>query len=329
MKNSVKNLLVWLVALTTIFGVLGAPLLAAKLENIQDTVEAQDYLVGPGKQEIWLNPGETVIKAITVTNRFGKERKFKIEIEDFGGSKDPAELVKLYGTEKGPYSLRDYLKPEVNFFTLNHGDRLTIPVQVSIPADAAPGGLYGAVIVTAEPLDKDISAKEQSTDSGLTIVSRIATLFFVRIRGEVKEEGQLKEFYSDKKIYGNPPINFTAVYENTGSVYTVPAGLVTVKNILGSVVGEIKADSMFVLPDSVRYKEMKLENKFMLGRYTASLKMIRGYSQNDVTDEKTITFWVLPWKVVGSLILALIVLILLLAGTKRWFNKNFERKKRG
>ena len=215
---------------------------AAQIENLSNTPIAGDYVIGPGKNELWMDPGKTEVRNLTVTNRYGKDMQFKIEIEDFKGSKVPGENIVLLGTEKGPYSLKDFIHPETTDFVLQHGQRITIPITIQVPADAQPGGLYASVIVTAQPV-VDVNAPADKVVSGnLTVISRLASLFFVRVNGQADENGQLQQFTADKHFYSQPDINFNTLYGNTGNVYLDPYGYIELKNILGDKIDEIKID---------------------------------------------------------------------------------------
>src|SRR3989339_1232976 len=68
-----------------------------------------DFVVEPGKTEIFINPGETVTKNITITNRIDKTVKFKLTTEDMTGTDDPQSPIQLLGDERGPYSLKDLI----------------------------------------------------------------------------------------------------------------------------------------------------------------------------------------------------------------------------
>ncbi len=304
------------------------PVFAYVIDSSADMPNKQDFMVGPGRHEILLSPGESAMRTFSVTNRYNVEKKFQLVISDFTGSKRMEEGITLLGEEEiGPYSLKDFLHPEVMTFTLQHGDRITIPVKINIPVDAQPGGLYGAILVKEVPLTRDGESQEpEKVEGGLTVEARIATLFFVRIRGEADENGSIKEFSSGKKIYGQPPIDFKIIYQNQGNVYLSPFGQLTVNNLMGTKVGEAAIDPFYVMPDSLRLKTLGLDRGFMFGRYTATLTMHRGYLEKDITDTATIVFWVLPWKIVAAIVLIIFIIILIISGTARWFNKNFERK---
>ncbi|MFA6919194.1 MAG: hypothetical protein WC244_03765, partial [Patescibacteria group bacterium] len=205
-----------------------------------------------------------------------------------------------------------------------HGDRVTIPVQIDIPQDAQPGGLYGSVIITTVPDFGNDQLDNNSAQGNLNIISRLASLYFVRVNGDVNESGNLREFSTDKSVYGSSPINFKTLYENNGSIYLNPYGKIKVDNFMGTTINEINIAPYFVMPGSVRLKEFKLQRGFMLGRYKATVVLNRGYG--NVIDEKTVYFWVLPWKVVGAGVVGLVLIIWLIQMVVSWFNKNFERK---
>lgn len=300
--------------------------LAANIEQLSATPIAGDYVVGPGKTEIRLDPGAKTDRSITVTNRYGKDMLFKITVEDFKGSSNPKEVLILLGEEKGPYSLRDYIHPELTEFKLHHGERITLPISIQIPVDAQPEGLYGSVIITSEPIINKGDTSLNSTTGNVTIISRIASLFFVRVNGQAIEQGGLKDFIADKKYYSKPDINLKFLYENTGNVYLNPYGLLRVQNIIGTTVEEIRIEPYFVMPQAVRQKDLSINKKIMFGRYKAILQLNRGYQ--DIIDEKAIYFWVLPWKIIVGLLLAVIAVSLLARVLINWFSKNFEVKRK-
>ena len=117
----------------------GYPTQAAAISRQQLNVEIlNDFVLEPTKNEVILEPGETGVRNISVVNRTERTITFTIDIEDIVGSDNPNDQVKLLGEERGPYSLKDFLIPEVREFTIKTGERITIPVTVSLPADAEP-----------------------------------------------------------------------------------------------------------------------------------------------------------------------------------------------
>jgi len=267
--------LAFLLVLTLVFIFSPLKILAYRIEDLGFTgPPAGDFSLGPGKTELWMEPGEKVTKELYITNRLGKTMDFKIEIEDFTGSKNPEKTVVLLGEEKGPCSLKDYIKPELLEFTLKHGERMILPVEISIPPDAEPGGLYGAVLVSSYPSKSEAEKEKEKAVPEVRVISRLGTLFFVRVKGEVKESGFLKDIKVDKNFYEKGPISFELLFENKGNVHLVPYGLIEIRNLLGKKIDEIELDPWFAMPDSIRSRKIDWKRGFLLGRYTALAKVM-------------------------------------------------------
>ncbi len=282
-----------------------------------------DFVVGPGKLEVEIKPGQTKIVQITVTNRTGGDREFELVAEDAAGSSDPAQALVLLGDDRGPYSMKDYVSVPSTRFILKHNERARIPVTISIPPDAEAGGLYGSMLVST------VSVKAQAGDEDGTlpqsaVVARIGSIFFITIPGATLKEGVLKNFATvpEKTVYQNGPIQFGILFENTGSVHLSPYGEIRVKNMFDEEVGFVELDPWFVLPKAVRLREVSWNREFLFGKYTATAYINRGY--DDVIDEIAFTFWVLPWKpIVGAFLVLFAVFFL-----TRAFFRAFEFKRR-
>lgn len=287
-------------------------------------VAQNDFVVEPGKTELFVNPGETVTKNITITNRIAKTVKFKLSTEDMVGTTDSESPIKLLGDEMGPYSIKNFMKPEISEFSLDLGEKIIIPVTVTIPVDAEPRGYYGALIVSNEP--EIIEEGQASQAEGKArLVSRIGSLFFLRINGEGKEGGSLEDFKvigPSKTFYQNRPSGFEILFKNTGNVHLVPHGRIVIKNILGRNVGEIPVDAYFSLPDSIRYREVFWSAGTGLGRYTANLSLFPGYGNENQVD--SVSFWIIPWKI----LLVTFVLLVFLISFIYYILTRFEFKKK-
>ncbi len=253
-----------------------------------------DFVVEPGKTEIFLNPGETVTRNISVTNRTNRELSFKVGVENFVGSDSPESAVVLLpsGAET-PYPLSEYVSSELQEFSLKFGEKITFAVTITTPSDIEPGE-------AARVLD----AEGNEVVGGTRLTARIGSLILMRINGDVNESGYLDAF----KISGpgalfrqKMPTSFEITYKNDGTVHLVPYGTITIKNIFGSEVAQIPVDAYFALPDSIRYQNISWPGKsFSFGLYTADLELYKGFGNQFDTDK--IRFFVLPLMVVFSIL---------------------------
>jgi hypothetical protein len=300
------------------------PVFAFEIQKLANVLVENDFTLGPGKIELFLNPGESVTRTLLITNRLGRPMKFRVEIEDFTGSPKGDKAVVLLGEKKSPYSLRDYLHPEIREFTLAHGERMVLPVTVSIPKDAEPGGLYGSVLISTSPSENILQREEDKTKGQVKLVARVGALFFVRIKGKALERGQLEKFdtVNSKRFYQSGPVYFSIYYKNMGNVHLDPYGVIEIKNILGKKIGEIEIEPYFAMPKSLRYREVRWDRKLGIGRYTATLFLNRGY--NNIIDTAKISFWILPWKIILIVGFLLFIIIWLIW----WIATHFEIRKK-
>lgn len=280
---------------------------------------SKDFVIGPGKKEVTLKPGERAVVPVQVTNRMGENRTFKIEIEDFTGSVDPQQTVVLLGDDRGPYSLKDYISVPEMVFDLKNGERATIPVTIMLPTDAQPGGLYGSVLVSTVS-----RAADSATNSGSAVVSRIGTLFFINVPGEVKRDGRLTVFdtVSGARFFGSGPIDFRLLYSNDGSVNVNPYGEIRIKNMIGEEVGLVEVEPWFAMPSSLRLREVSWNREFLFGRYTATAEINRGY--DNIIDTLSFSFWVIPSKILAGLVVGCFVLVFAI----RFIVTRFEFKRK-
>lgn len=282
-----------------------------------------DFVVGPGKFTLEIAPGESKVVEMVISNRMGVRKRFSFSTEDAAGSADGSEAIVLLGDAKGPYTLRDYIKIPDMQFDLNHSERVRVPVTVSLPADAEPGGYYGSLIVSivSDAVDLD---EEGGAKPGSVVISRIGTLFFVTTPGEIKHDGKLQKFSTvgNQWIYANGLIPFALVSENFGSVHLTPYGEVRIYNMLGNEVGFVEMQPWFVMPKSLRTREVSWNREFLMGRYTAVAKINRGYE--DIVDEQSYSFWIIPWKLIVPVFAGLFVFFLLL----RFIFSQFEFKRK-
>ncbi len=287
-------------------------------------IDQGDFVVGPGRVEVILKPGETVTREITLTNRISEGRTFEFVVEDVTGGVNGAS-VQFLGSVRGPYTLKDYISFPRQRITLALGERARIPVTISIPPDAEPGGKYGGVFITTVR-NEGVGVEDGMPGARSPVIARIGVLFFVTVPGDITYEGKLTSLGLIRQPwwYEKGPIEFGVSYENTGSVHLNPYGEVRITNMFGEEVGFLELSPWFVLPRSLRTREISWDREFLLGRYTATALINRGYQDEDVIDEYSVTFWVLPWKIVGSTFAVIFVLVFLL----RTFFRRFEFKRR-
>jgi hypothetical protein len=284
-----------------------------------------DFVVGPGKFDLSLAPGSAQTVEILVTNRSGVEKVFTLTTEDMAGSSNLEQPTVLLGENEGPYTLRDYLNVAAERFTIEPGQRVTVPITVDIPADAEPGGRYGSLLVQTESVGAATAGQPSAA-----VVSRIAVLFFVTTPGELNREGSLIDFTTvpDMSFFTSGPITFGLLYENTGTVHTNPAGEILITNMFGQEVGYLEVLPWFSLPQSLRLREVEWARESLLGRYTATTNVYRGYEDENgepIIDTRSVSFWVVDWVILAVTAAVFFTLFILF----RFVSKRFTLVRKG
>jgi len=284
---------------------------ASRIELQKDTSEQGDFMLAPGAFNINANPGDKITKTIEITNRFGREKSFIVEVEDFDGSAtDETSGLTLLGDATGRYGAKDWVNPELVEVTIKHGERIYVNVEINVPQNADTGDHYCSVLVTAVKDDIDLKEQSESSSPNITVKSRVGSLFYIKVAGDIVEDGNLESFKTDKTKYEKAPINFSLVFRNNGNIRLQPSGKIVIKNSKDKQVEVINIEPFNVLRNSVKLSNFQWRDKFLLGSYTATLTLDRGYGEEQ--DIMTTEFSVIPW---SDIIIVVSVLVALLAAS--------------
>ncbi len=185
------------------------------------------------------------------------------------------------------------------------GKTAEVPFTIRVPINADPGGHYAAILVATSPRD-------QVKGTGTSISSAITSLFFMRVPGDVIEEGIIRDFYATESFMQRAAGSFVIRFENKGNVHLVPQGEIVITNMWGKERGKIVINDQNtfgnVLPRSTRkfaFDWSGESNIFEFGRYKALATLAYGEDGRKTAFRATY-FWVIPivpvMIVVGSLI---------------------------
>lgn len=235
--------------LFSLFLILPLSSQAAKIENVADTPVSGDFLLERGKIELVLSPGQLVNEEIAIVNRSGKRVEFRLVVEDIFAGKGYAPGLTFSDAGPSSYSLRSFISLKDDSFSLDHGQKATIPVSIKIPDGATAGGLYGAVTFIASV---------SGTDSGLD--ARLSSLIFVTIEKNARPAGKIDSFVSLGKFFWGTPAVFEVGFANEGNIAVLPSGKISINSIIGGVDREIALDSFYIMPESSRRQQYSLDD---------------------------------------------------------------------
>jgi len=292
-------------------------------------VAVSKLTVAPSRQELIIDPGETTGINIKFLNQESAPISGILKVVDFivkdkEGSPiflDPETAPAIVGTTQIParFSAASWVTLPYERITIAADNKVGVNAKITAPANAEPGGRYIAIYF--EPSTTLPQAGGTPKEAASPVTVRIAGLVYIRVSGPIKEEARLVQFSAPRfSEYG--PVPITTEILNLGSYHITPKGTITLTNLLGGRVDEVRLEEVNVFPDVSRILESKVGSKWMFGRYKAELAASFGETGQALTG--TVFFWVFPWKVVTALILVAIIIALLTLIFYRRFRKHEE-----
>jgi hypothetical protein len=86
----------------------------------------------------------------------------------------------------------------------------------------------------------------------------------------------------------------------------------------------VNSDQSNVLPNSIRRFDSQFNKSWMIGRYTADLTLAYGTTGQAITN--TISFWVIPYRLILVILLILVTVIYILRRMIKVYNKRIIEK---
>lgn len=285
-------------------------------------------------------PGATTSAQLRVKNGGESPEKLEVGLMKFSAFGDEGQPRLMDREANDNYF--DWVTFSEKEFTLNPGEWKTVTANFTIPDNAAFGYYYA---VTFSRQNGNESGDQKSTK----VVGATATLVLLEVRvPNAKREIEVIDFSTPRAIYEFLPVKFNVKLKNKGNVHVAPTGNIFIEkegqekplaklnindlagNVLpdsnrvfesewteGFPVYETKMVNGQVVADSTGKMEYKLKwdlsqiTKLRWGKYTATMLLAYDNGERDVPVEGKLTFWVIPWRLIGG---ALLIVILLLRG---------------
>ncbi len=295
--------------------------------------EGFNVITSPLPIKISTTPGKTVETSLRIKSQNTQPEGIKVSLLKFKGNGTTGQPDLLDITSKDTFA--NWVTFSPSQFVAQPGVWNTVKMTIKVPQDA---GLGYYMAVTFSP------SKQPGAPDVTNLKGSAATLVLLDVKnGQEKRELKLVDFSTDHTVYEYLPSNFNVKVRNNGNIYISPAGNVFISRGDKPVdTIDFNAAGGSVLPESVRifkmpwkngfpaYKDRLVEgkpitdsngnlkqdlkwnfaeaNKFRFGKYTAKLLIVYDDGKRDVPIESTLTFWVIPWKLmlVGTLIIALV-----------------------
>jgi hypothetical protein len=327
---------------------------ATALAQSPAPTEGISLQISPLPIELNAKPGTSTSADLRVRNAGSQDENLQVRLLKV--SADDAGNVHLTNPSTSDEFV-NWVHFSKTIFNAPPGEWQDITMTVNVPKTAA-FGYYFAV--------EYLRATAEQAQPGKA-VARGAVATFILLNADApgaKRQAQIVSFSADKKSYEFLPAAFTVKVRSTGNVHVAPHGNIFIlhgKKQVGSI--QVNSAEGNILPDSSRFFEaawndgfpvpsakyngetpvldkngkqvyahkwdFSKANRLRFGHYTAHLVLVYDNGQRDVPMEAYVSFWVIPWRVLGVLLIVLIFVAVGLWSTfRKWSNliKRFRSK---
>jgi hypothetical protein len=265
---------------------------------------ALDYAglaLSPPTFELSANPGDSLENTIRVENLTETPMRVSVQKRNFTalGEEGAVNLTE----EEDTFSLASWITVLPSEAEISPKGIMTFTFRTAVPLNAEPGGHFGSIIFR-------IGGQSNLQQSGAVVAQELGALVLVRIAGKTSEKATLESFVPKKRLWERGPVEFEIRIKNEGNVHLKPTGVITITNIFGKKVASFNPEPKNVLPGAIRKSTATWNQKFLFGKYTASLALNYG-TQGQILTGST-TFIGFPYKGGGLILLGLALLVFLL-----------------
>lgn len=312
-SKSIKNLFTTLALTVLLFGLL----LPSSIINAQAGVS-----ISPALIEETLDPGFVKDYAISIRNLESREQTYYLSTKNISDVREGGVPVFAESNDEiTGMELADWITLTESTITLQPNEARDIPFTLNVPTNASPGSHFGGIFISVE-------APEIQT-SGAAVGFEVANIISIRVSGDVNEFASIRQFSTDKFLYGSQNVRFEVRVENSGNVLVRPTGPLEIYNMLGKKVDTItfNEDVAGVFPGRTRDFVLDWQGEGVgFGRYEAIVSAVYGDEGSIQTMSSTASFWVLPMNIIGPALAVLAVILLLVFVVARiYINRTLAR----
>jgi len=223
--------------------------------------------ISPAFQQITVGQDDTSKDGqIKLTNNTGEPLEFSLSVTDFGSLDETGGVLFIGKDQKSldyRYGLTSWITLQQDRVVVDSKQTKVVPLTIDNKESMAPGGHYGAVMVTPVETGQDPTKVD---------INQILTslLFVKKDGGDVYRLG-LQDVSIQHQLLSTPG-SVSLRFQNAGNVHVIPRGLLTVTDPRGREVkqGIINDGSAIILPQTFRQLKVPLLNvgkAWLPGRY--------------------------------------------------------------
>lgn len=295
---------------------------------LSQAIFASALTLSPARLEIAADPGETVTKSFVLVNEQDADLVYYTSAENFeaqGESGTPNFTPSKEG-------LASWVSV-VDKVVLKRGQKIEVPFSVKVPKDADAGGHFAAIFLSTVP--------PAAGGNDVAVGAKVGMLVLLRVNGELKEGGGVLSFglKGDSKFVTKLPVQFMYRFNNSGNDRVNPVGDIEIRNTVGVKIDTINANPTVgnILPASTRRFEVRWGEEqalsesapffdhvgyearnFAFGVYSATMNLTFGTTGQS---SSKVYFFVFPWHLMLVVILSLVILLFILRGLIKRYNR--------
>lgn len=303
--------------------------------NVQQSGSDQPLSIeiSPLPIKLTAKPGKSVSADLRVRNSGDKPETLKVSLKTFTAEGPDGHVVLHDPTPSDTYL--NWVHFDKTEFSAPAGLWQTIKMTINVPKDAAFGYYYAIQIG---------SATTPKPQAGSTRVQGAVAIFVLLNAAAPGAKGNITvtHFSANHSTYEFLPANFTVQVRNTGNVHTAPHGNIFIKRGGKQIdILEVNSGQGMVLPKSNRIFTASWDNgfpvyktalgddgqplkdskgnekktlswdfsdisKLRFGHYTAELFLVYNDGQRDVPITGTLSFWVIPWRIIFAFLIVVL-----------------------
>jgi hypothetical protein len=271
--------------------------------------ESESIKIQPTLIEEKVEPGKSFSSVLHATNLGSTVQVYAVSVRDIESIDEEGHPVFAKEHESTGFELSSWVKAAKAEITLAPGATGDVPFTVTVPSDASPGGHFGTIFLSTK-------SGEKPKTVGATVGYQVGAILSFQVAGDIKEEARIRQFVSDRTIYGEPKAVFHVKVENLGNTLIRPRGLLEIVDMFGkkTVTLDLNESEAAILPHTVREFTVTWDDdRVRMGKYQAIASLQYG-DEVKHTIFQELSFWVIPSKVVLPVlgVIFLVALILYL-----------------
>lgn len=294
--------------IATIF-ILGGVIVTPASAETSNANAAQGIEVSPALVELNASKGKTYDITLHIRNVTASDLVYNSSVDDFNSAGETGSPHIITDSTLPPTASIKTWITTIPQFQIPARQLKVVNVQVVVPNNAESGGHYGVLRFSG--------AAPELESTGVGLSASAGVLMLIRVDGTVSEKASLASFYTaqngkQSSFFEDSPITFITRIKNDGNIHIKPVGSIEIRDMFGGLVKtlSVNKDKSNVLPDGIRRFETEYNKTWMFGRYTANLTL--GYGTTGQAITNTISFWVIPYKIilVGLLFVITVIFII-------------------